>query len=155
MEDLLAEMAKCTTFAKLDLSHAYQQIEFEETSQEYLTLNGLCRATPLAFGVKSATRILVTAALSKYIVDQSSTCIVNEQEMKKIKATIKHEREDRYKNLSDENQLNMSEKLKRLNDISKEKGVSNWLTAYPILEHGFDLNKQQFWDCLHIHIVWT
>ena len=70
------------------------------------------------------------AALSKFIVDQSSTCIVNEPEMKKIKATIKHEREDRYKNLSDEVQLNMPEKLKRLNDISKEKGVPNWLTAY-------------------------
>ena len=76
----------------------------------------------------------VTAALSKFIVDQSSTCIVNEPEMKKIKATIKHEREAQYKNLSDEIQLNMSEKLKRLNDLSKEKGVSNWLTAYPILE---------------------
>ena len=96
----------------------------------------------------------VTAALSKFIVDQSSTCIVNEPEMKKIKATIKDEREAQYKNLSDEIQLNMSEKLKRLNDISKEKGVSNWLTAYPILEHGFDLNKQQFWDCLHIRYGW-
>ena len=48
----------------------------------------------------------------------------------------------------------MSENLKRFNDISEEKGVSNWLTAYPILEHGFDLNKQQFWDCLHIRYGW-
>ena len=33
----------------------------------------------------------VTAALLKFIVDQSSTCIVNEPELKKIKAPIKHE----------------------------------------------------------------
>ena len=63
------------------------------------------------------------AALSKFIVDQSSTCIVNEPELNKIKATIKHEREYQHKNLSDEIQLNMSEKFKRLNGISKEKGV--------------------------------
>ena len=30
----------------------------------------------------------VTAPLSKFIVDQSSTCIVNEPELKKIKASI-------------------------------------------------------------------
>ena len=26
----------------------------------------------------------------------------------------------------------------------QEKGVSNYLTSYPISEYGFDLNKQQF-----------
>ena len=27
-----------------------------------------------------------------------------------------------------------------------EKGASNWLTAMPIKDHGFYLNKQEFWD---------
>ena len=48
----------------------------------------------------------------------------------------------------------MTEKQKRLNDVSQEKGVSNWLTALPLLEHCFDLNKQQFWDCIHIRYGW-
>ena len=48
----------------------------------------------------------------------------------------------------------MTEKQKRLNDVSQKKVVSNWLTALPLLEHGFDLNKQQFWDCIHIHYGW-
>ena len=64
VEDLFAEMAGCTTFTKLDLSHAYQQIELEDESQEYLTLNthrGLYRPTRLAFGVKSATGIFQRA----------------------------------------------------------------------------------------------
>ena len=28
--------------------------------------------------------------------------------------------------------------------MALEKGVSNWLNAYPLKEYGFDLNKQQF-----------
>ena len=31
------------------------------------------------------------------------------------------------------------------NEVAQEKSVSNW-TAYPLFKHGFDLNKQQFWD---------
>lgn len=31
-----------------------------------------------------------------------------------------------------------------------EKGASNWLTAIPIKEHGFYLNKQEFWDSVKI-----
>ena len=36
----------------------------------------------------------------------------------------------------------MSLKQKRLNDVSQEQGVSNWLTTYALIEYGFDLNKQ-------------
>ena len=44
----------------------------------------------------------------------------------------------------------MSLKEKRLNDVTQEQGVSNWLTTYPLTEYGFDLNKQQIWDSIHI-----
>ena len=37
---------------------------------------------------------------------------------------------------------------KCLNKITQEKRVSNWLKAYPISDQGYDLNKQQFWDCV-------
>ena len=32
----------------------------------------------------------------------------------------------------------------------QEKGVSNYLTSYPISEYGFDLNKQQFQDRIRL-----
>ena len=35
----------------------------------------------------------------------------------------------------------MSESQIPLNNISQEKGVSNYLTSYSISEYGFDLNK--------------
>ena len=31
-------------------------------------------------------------------------------------------------------------------DVSIDRGVSNWLTALPINDFGFELSKQQFWD---------
>ena len=48
----------------------------------------------------------------------------------------------------------LDENQKCLNDITHEKGVSNWLTAYPISDQGYDLNKQQFWDCVRLHYGW-
>jgi hypothetical protein len=39
------------------------------------------------------------------------------------------------------------QKLKLLEAIT-EKGASNWLSALPLKEHGFYLNKQLFWDSI-------
>ena len=47
-------------FSKLDLSHAYLQLQLDEASQEYVTINthhGLYRYTTLPFDVSSAPTI--------------------------------------------------------------------------------------------------
>ena len=44
----------------------------------------------------------------------------------------------------------LSPQLRRLFDIANEKGVSSWLTALPISEHGFNLHKRAFWDAICI-----
>ena len=48
----------------------------------------------------------------------------------------------------------LNENQKRLNDITQEKGVSNWLKTYPISDQGYGLNKQQFWDCVRLGHGW-
>ena len=59
-EDIFATLRGGQKFTKLDLSHAYQQLELDEEAQELLTVNtprGLYQPTRLQFGVHSATGI--------------------------------------------------------------------------------------------------
>ena len=52
-KDLFATLAGGRVFSKIDLSHAYQQVELDEKSQKYLTINthkGLYRYKRLPFG---------------------------------------------------------------------------------------------------------
>ena len=60
IEELLITVAGGKIFSKLDLSHAYLQLQLDEASQEYVTINtyrGLYRYTRLPFGVSSAPAI--------------------------------------------------------------------------------------------------
>ena len=60
MQVLFSTLAGGTVFTKLDLKQAYQQLEIDESSQEYLTINphkGLYQYTRLPFGVSSAPSI--------------------------------------------------------------------------------------------------
>lgn len=56
-EDLFATLAGGTFFTKLDLSHAYQQLELEKRSEKFLTINthhGLYVYHRLSYGVSTA-----------------------------------------------------------------------------------------------------
>jgi hypothetical protein len=60
VEDLYAKLSGGQKFTKLDLKHAYLQIELEEDSKKYVTINtpkGLFRYNRLPFGVSSAPAI--------------------------------------------------------------------------------------------------
>ena len=47
--------------------------------------------------------------------------------------------------------------LQRAVDLNSEPGASSWLLtlALPIQEQGFHLNKQEFWDALHLRYGWS
>ena len=60
IEELFASVSGGKVFLKLDLSHAYLQLQLDESSQEYVTINthrGLNRYTCLPFGIASAPAI--------------------------------------------------------------------------------------------------
>ena len=58
--DIFVKMAGGKKFSKIDLKNAYLQMEVEETSKQYLTINthkGLFRYNRLPFGIKTAPSI--------------------------------------------------------------------------------------------------
>jgi len=60
VEDLLAEMSGGKQWSKLDLTSAYMQLELDEDSKDYTTINthrGLYRYNRLPFGISSAPAI--------------------------------------------------------------------------------------------------
>ena len=54
IKDLFATLSGGTTFTKLDMSLAYQQIELEDSSKQYPVINGLFQYSRLPFGISSA-----------------------------------------------------------------------------------------------------
>ena len=74
----LCDVSWGTSISKIDLSHAYQQVELDEYSEKYLTINthkGLYRYKRLPFGVSSAP------AIFQRIMDQL---------LKEVKLTVCH-----------------------------------------------------------------
>ena len=60
IEDLFSTLGGGQKFTKLDMSHAYMQIELENISQQYIVINthkGLFRYSRLPFGISSAPAI--------------------------------------------------------------------------------------------------
>ena len=60
IEDIFASLSGGERFTKIDLTQAYLQLEVDEESKKYLTINthkGLCRYNKLLFGIASAPAI--------------------------------------------------------------------------------------------------
>ena len=75
VRDLFSTLANGKYFTKLDLQHAYQQLEVEESSQELLTVNthkGLYQYVRLPFGISSAPSIF-QAVMDQILKGQKNT----------------------------------------------------------------------------------
>ena len=70
---------------------------------------------------------------------------VDELAIKNMKLEIKKKRKESvYKCIMEHLKENMSEKSKRLLQLSTEQGVSNSLTMLPIAKHSFELSNNNF-----------
>ena len=75
IQDLFSSLSNGKYFTKLDLQHAYQQLEVEESSQELLTINthkGLYQYVRLPFGISSAPSIF-QAVMDQILKGQKNT----------------------------------------------------------------------------------
>ena len=77
-EDIFARLAGGQTFTKLDLSNAYQQVELEEQSKQYLVINthmGLFRYNRSPFGVAAAPAIFQLTRGQPLARDSMHNCL--------------------------------------------------------------------------------
>jgi len=75
VQDLFTSLANGKVFSKLDLRHAYQQLEVEKSCQELLTINthkGLYQYTRLPFGISSAP-LIFQAVMDQILKGQKNT----------------------------------------------------------------------------------
>ena len=64
-------------------------------------------------------------------------------------------RQENHTRVADEIRELLPDPLRRAVDLAKEKGSSTWLTALPLIEHGFTLHKGAFHDALALRYGWT
>ena len=92
----------------------------------------------------------LTERLRENIIQQERRFDIDVKKINEIKNKIKVKRMERFKSLLTNLRESMPPEQIRLNDINCEIGASSWLTFLPLKEEGYRLNKQEFWDLLHI-----
>ena len=101
IEDLFATLGGGTTFTKLDMSQAYQQIELEDSSRQCTVINthkGLFQYNRLPFGISSAPAIFQRvmerllqgiAGVVVYLDDVLVTGRTNEEHLESLELVLK------------------------------------------------------------------
>ena len=97
--------------------------------------------------------IKVTKSLVENIKGQNTRVVDDVIERKRIKAEIKRTRDHQRKTQHAVLVSKMTEKDKRHNEIVIDAS-SNWLTALPLEEFNFNLNKMEFWDAIRLRYNW-
>ena len=93
----------------------------------------------------------MTQNLKKIILNERK----DETDNVNVRNEIRKDRKKRNDNKLEKVRSEMNEKQKRMNTANQEAGSYNWLTALPLKEFGYDLNKEQFWDALRIRFNWV
>ena len=81
-QDLYISLVGSKVFSKLDLSHAYAQLNVDKESQEYLTISthkGLYSYLKLPYGVKSSSKIF--QAKMDQILQRIEKCVCKKDDI--------------------------------------------------------------------------
>ena len=89
-----------------------------------------------------------TQMLTKAIVDQESQYEEDMEKLHEVKTSITKDRNAMYEDKKKAIVEELSEQGQLMVNLASEKGASSWLTALPLKEFGYTLNKQQFADAL-------
>ena len=95
-----------------------------------------------------------TEIIRSRIVSQENTFTLDRRAENAVDNAIRKERDELNKLCLDSLRERMSKEKLRGNDLAQMKGGSSWLTALPLKEEGFVLNKREFYDALAIRYQW-
>ena len=97
--------------------------------------------------------LYITEKLRDNIIQQKRR-FEGDPDITKKKNAIKAEKHARHKEVLNEIRNQMTPQQQKLNDINQVAGASMWLTTLPIKDEGYVLNKQCYWDLLHLRYGW-
>ena len=99
--------------------------------------------------------MLATRFLSQIIEDQETNLDhYNEERVKIEVARMKAEKEESFIEELVQIKNSVPEQLKKCIDLACEKGAGVWLTALPLQNMGYVLNKQEFRDAVCLRYEW-
>ena len=96
---------------------------------------------------------MISKDLTSRIVNQHRQHQSNEN-VNQIKKKVKLMKLQHHQEQLNGLRLKFSDQRKRLNELNQEQGASSWLTTLTILDEGYDLIKQLFWDLIRIRYGW-
>ena len=94
----------------------------------------------------------ISMPLKDMIVEQRES--FSKPQLQSIKASLRQEKKQRMEDMSQQVRERLPPAKQRLMDLLCEKGSSSWLSALPLQDQGFDLNKGEFRDALSLRYGW-
>ena len=119
-------------------------------------LGGLGISNPIEASSPSfLASVKLTAPLADMIMSKGTETHLDYNLLQSLKRDISSENHKFLQQKAEGIYKLLSPSLQRCFDQACEKGSSSWLSALPIADHGFHLNKGEFRDALCLRYDWT
>jgi hypothetical protein len=98
---------------------------------------------------------IVCQELTSNIFEQNNTTTDHRAvPVHQLRRQISNKRNQRSRTLLNDLRSNMTTEQIRANDIAQQKGSSIWLTALPLANEGYVLNKRDFYEAIYLRHRW-
>ena len=112
-----------------------------------LGMNIISEIAPYCYqNSRRMTEVLVEGILNQHNLEYER----KPNNSKQVKAIIAEEKKKRENEKFEKVKSNLNPRQLKLLEAVTEKGASSWLNALPLKEHNFYLDKQTFWDTIHL-----
>ena len=131
-----------------------------DTERVWLSLptryGGLGLYNPISFNTSQhSSSVAITKPLVELLCsEENSFPFEIEEEIARLKRNCVREKDVTNGTLLDEVKSQLPTDRLRLLEAAAERGASTWLTALPLKEYGFNLNKEEFRDALCLRYGW-